>query len=267
MRTDRHIILDQRQHILQHRHHAGLVALAVDDKHVACARQRHVAALQAERFGDAQARSVQQRHHRGIARPNPGIAGLSGALIGVRKTFGRRHMDRFRQALPDLWRADRRQRADLTLAFLFEEARERAQTGERPHQRTAADIVCAPHRHEGPDVGRLERCKTRKRHLRAPVLPEKAETLADVAGVGFQRLRRQPSFAPQMRQPARHLARDAFVGAVELDRLNRGSRFCHKLPLGAHQDSRRLYRTSFVYPSLTCKSGSARILAPTPPWP
>ena len=205
MRTHRHIILDQRQHVLQHRHHAGLVALAGDDKHVARAGHRHVAALQPERFGDAQARAVQQRHHRGVARPDPGIAGLAGALVGIGKTFGRRHLDRLRQALADLWRADRRQRADLALAFPFEEAPERAQSRQRPHQRTPADIVGAPHRHEGPDVAGLERCKARQRHQRAPMLAEKDQTLADVAGIGLQRLRRQPPFGAQMRQPARHL--------------------------------------------------------------
>ena len=144
---------------------------------------------------------------------------LAGALVGVGKAFGRRHLDRLRQALADLGRADRRQRADLALAFPFEEAPERAQARQRPHQRAAADIVGAPHRHEGPDIAGLERGKARQRHPRAPMLAEKGEALPDVAGIGFQRLRRQPPFGAQMRQPARHLQRDGLVGAVEFDRL------------------------------------------------
>ncbi len=186
MRTHRHIILDQRQHVLQHRHHAGLVALAGHHQNVACAGCRHVAALQPERLGDAQARSVQQRHHRGVARPDPGIAVFAGALVGVGETLGRRHLDRLRQALADLGRADRRQRADLALAFPFEETPERAQPCQRPHQRAPADIVGAPHRHEGPDIAGFERRKAGKRHPPAPMLAEKNETLPEVAGIGLR---------------------------------------------------------------------------------
>ena len=176
-----------------------------------------------ERFGDAQARAVQQRHHGGVARPDPGIAVLAGALVGIGETFGRRHLDRLRQALADLGRADRRQRADLALAFLLEEASERAQARQRPHQRAAADVVGAAHRHEGPDVAGLQRGKARQRHPRAPMLAEKDQALAEVAGIGLQRLRRQPPFGAQMRQPARHLQRDVVGGAVEFDRLTAGT--------------------------------------------
>src|ERR1700733_9164066 len=62
----------------------------------------HIAALEPERLGDAQARSIQQRHHCGVARPDPGIAGFAGALVGVGETLGCRHLDRLRQALADL---------------------------------------------------------------------------------------------------------------------------------------------------------------------
>jgi len=40
---------------------------------------------------------------------------------------------------------------------------------------------------------------------------EKVETLPEIAGIGFQRLRRQPALGAQMRQPARHLQRDGLV--------------------------------------------------------
>ena len=58
---------------------------------------------------------------------------------------------------------------------------------------------------------------------------QKFKELPEVAGIGFQRLRRQPPFAAQMRQPARHLKRDAFIGAVEFDGLDCGSWFGHRL--------------------------------------
>jgi hypothetical protein len=43
MRAHRNIVGNQRQHVLQHRHHPGLVALAGDDENVAFARLGHVA--------------------------------------------------------------------------------------------------------------------------------------------------------------------------------------------------------------------------------
>src|SRR4030081_1870621 len=122
-----------------------------------------------------------------MACPDPGFSGPAGALFGVSQTLGCCHLDRFRQGLADLGRADRRERPDLALAFLLEEAPERAQSCERPHQRAAADIAPAPHCHESPDVSRLKRFKARKRHPRAPVLAEKLKTLADIAGIGLKR--------------------------------------------------------------------------------
>ena len=229
MRTDRGVIGDQRQHVLQHRHHAGLVALAGHDDDVALAGQRHVALLQAQRLGDAQARTIEQRHHGGIARPDPGIAVLAGALVGIGKPFGGRHLDRLRQALADLRRADRRQRADLAFAFAFQKTSERAQARQRPHQRAAADVVGAAHRHEGPDVAGFQRGKALQRDFPAPMFGEENQALPEVAGIGFQRLRRQPPFGAQMRQPARHLQRQRRVGAIEFDRLKGRNRLGHGL--------------------------------------
>jgi hypothetical protein len=89
-----------------------------------------------------------------------------------------------------------------------------------PHQRSPADLVRAPHRHEGSDVARLERGKCRKRHPCAPVLGEERQALPHVAGIGLERLRRQPPLGAQMRQPTRHLLRHRRIGAVECERCN-----------------------------------------------
>ena len=51
-------------------------------------------------------------------------------------------------------------------------------------------------------------------------LAKEIEALPQVARIGLQRLRRQPSLALQMCQPARHLKRDGLIRAVELDRFN-----------------------------------------------
>jgi hypothetical protein len=77
------IILHKRQDILQNRHHPRLVALAGHGDHVALAGQRHIAPLEAERLRNTQARSVEQRHHGGVARPDPRLAVFSGANVRV----------------------------------------------------------------------------------------------------------------------------------------------------------------------------------------
>jgi len=87
----------------------------------------------------------------------------------------------FGRLLADFWRADRGQGPNLALAFPFEEAAERAQARQRPHQGTPANIVAAPHRHEGPDIAGLKRGKARKRHPRAPMRGKEGEALAEIA--------------------------------------------------------------------------------------
>jgi hypothetical protein len=138
-------------------------------------------------------------------------------------------MNRFRQAFADFGRADRRQRTDLALAFAFEEASERAQTCECPHQGTTADIGSAPHRHERPHIAGLKRRKTGKRHALAPVFAEEVQELTEVAGVGFGRLRRQPALGAQMRKPARHFKRDGLVGAGQFEWRTSRCRLGHRL--------------------------------------
>ena len=242
MRTGRHIIPDQRQHVLQHRDHAGFVALAGDDQHIAFAGRRHVAALQAERFGYAQAGTVQQRHHGGVARPYPRVAVFARAFVGVGKALGGCHRQRLRQALADLGGADRRQRADLALAFAFEKASERAQARQRPHQRASADIVGAAHCHERPNVGGLKRGEARQRYPRAPVLGEKRKTLPEVAGIGFQRLRRQPPLGAQMRQPMRDLPHEVISGGERWPPVRSADDDAELRRAGAHHGVERLAR-------------------------
>src|SRR5581483_11613513 len=83
------------------------------------------------------------------------------------------------------------------------------------------------------------------------MLAKEIEALPDVAGIGLQRLRRQPPLALQMRQPARHLQRDALIGAGELDRLD--CRFGHGSSnlILLNISHLRLYR------SLTCGRGGS----------
>ena len=82
------------------------------------------------------------------------------------------------------------------------------------------------------------------------MLAEKVEALPEIAGIGLQRLRRQPPFAAQMRQPARHLQRDIVGGAVELDRWNGGSWLGHMAVFAAfgRGDSRPIISHPFRLP-------------------
>jgi hypothetical protein len=78
------------------------------------------------------------------------------------------------------------------------------------------------------------------------VLTEEGEALAEVAGVGFERLWRQPSLGAQMRQPARHLQREAVVGAIELDRLGRRNLLGHDVCLGGGDSIHYIAPLSFT---------------------
>src|SRR5262249_56436797 len=58
-----------------------------------------------------------------------------------------------RQSLADFRPAHRGKRAELALVASFQETAECAQTGERAHQRPAADIVSAPRSQERAHIG------------------------------------------------------------------------------------------------------------------
>src|SRR5580692_3310662 len=60
--TERDVIRDQLVDLRQQRHHALLAALSGDSQRVARAE---IGALQAQRFGNAQAAAIEQRQHRG----------------------------------------------------------------------------------------------------------------------------------------------------------------------------------------------------------
>ena len=72
VRAERDVIGDELENLRQHRHHARLVALAGDSDRVA--RAGNVPGPQAERFGNAQSRAVEQGEHGGIAGEDPRLA-------------------------------------------------------------------------------------------------------------------------------------------------------------------------------------------------
>ena len=174
----------------------------------------------------------------------PPIAAFACAFIGIGKPFGGRYLDRFWKTFCNFGRSNGRKCADLAHAFPLEEAAERTQARQGPHQRASGNIVGPAHRHEGSDIAGFQCCKSRKCHLRAPMPAEKGEALPDVAGIGLQGFWRQPPLGAQMRQPARHLKRGRAIGAVEFDRLNGGKRFGHEL---SGRDDSRHYIASLSF--------------------
>ena len=203
---------------------------------------RHVAALEAERLGDAQARAVEQRQHGGVAREDPRLALLAGAEVGIGDLLGRCDGERLRQRLRHLRRAHGGERADLALAVAFQKARERAHARERPHQRAAADAVAAPRRHEGAHVLRRELGEFGERRRAAEMLGHESEELPDVALVGLDGLARHAALGAEMREPARHLGRH--VRAAKVNSL-RGSGF---VIAPAHLRARTISPPSFTLP-------------------
>ena len=139
---------------------------------------------------------------------DPRLAFVSGREIGVGQALGSRSGERPRQGLADFRRPDRDQRADLALAAPFQVAREAAHAGERPHQRTAADIGGAARCHEGAHVSRREIGEGSERWRPAEMLGEKSQKLQHIAPVSFHRLWRIAPFVAEMREPAFDLGGD-----------------------------------------------------------
>ena len=187
------------------RHHALLAAFAENSEHIARAE---IAALQSERFGNAQAAAIEQAEHCGIARMNPRLAAVARGDIGIGDGARARHRKRPRQGLADLRRAHGGKRADPALAVALEKAREGARAGERSHQRAAADAVGAPRRHEGAHIGRRQRGKLFQRRRAAEMLGEESEELQHIALIGLDRLWRHAPLGAEMLEPVRDLGGD-----------------------------------------------------------
>ena len=224
MRAHRHIVLHQRQHVLQHRHHAGLVALAGDDQHVAFARAaapRGASGRALRRCAGRSRRAAPSRRRRAPrSRDRDSSPARSSASA---KRFAAAIGIGFGRVLPTFGARIAESAPTLPLP---------SRSRNRPNERRPASARIS----ERPPISSARRiamkaltslassaAKRASVTARAPVLAEKVQTLPEVARIGLQRLRRQPSLGAQMRQPMRHLAARGAVGAGEFDRLDRGS--------------------------------------------
>ena len=209
---------------------------------------RHVAALQPERLGDAQARAVEQRHHGGVARQIQGSRSSPARSSASAKRLAAASGSASAGSLPTLGARIADEGADLALAFAFKKAPERTQARQRPHQRTPADVVGAAHRHEGPDVGGLQRREALQRDPSPQCSLRKVEALAEVAGIGFQRLRRQPPLGAQMRQPARHLHAKRSSAQSSSIGCSAGTGLAMRLPFGSMRFLEAVIPSDYIAP-------------------
>ena len=176
-----------------------LLPLPVTIEHVARAGRRHLAAFQAQRFGDAQAGAVEQRHHGGVTRQIQGSRSSparSGRRRQMRLAAGM--LSGFGRVLPTFGARIAIERADLALALAVRGSAERAQR--RPATASASGAPMSPARrmrHEGADVcwsRAAANCASARRASRPSVRSGKPGTGRRSRRIGLERLRRQPPF-------------------------------------------------------------------------
>ena len=181
---------------------AGLAALA-DHRHGVDAVDRRVAALQAQRLRDAQARAVEQGQHGGVAGEDPRLARLAGpGPAAVTATAAAAESGRGRVLSTfGLRIAAKARRGAVALAL--EMAREGAQGRELAHERAALDPLAraAPPGRSGcraasgptsaGKVGASPRCTV-----------EEGQELAQVPAIGLDGLRREPALLGERGEPA-----------------------------------------------------------------
>ena len=148
-----------------------------------------------KRFGDAQARTVKQREHGGVAREDPRLALLAGAQVGVGEPLGVRNVSGFGSVFATFGARTAESAATLPLPLRSRKrANERAPASARISER-APNTVRAPRRHEGAHILRRELREFLERRRAAEMVGEKGEELLDVAPIGFERLGRHPPLA------------------------------------------------------------------------
>jgi len=194
------VIRHRPRHLRQHRHLAHLAALA---GHSDAARLEglDVPSPEAERLRDAQATTVEQRHHGCIARQDPALACLTGAAVGIHHGAGRLGRQRARQALRYLRCAHGNKGRRRAEAGAFEMPAEGAQRRQLAHQRAPGDPRRAARGEEGAQVHRLQPRDGGERRRAAEVVREEGEELARVAAIGLQRLGRQAALTGKMGEP------------------------------------------------------------------
>ncbi len=205
----------------QDRHDPLFPAFAADAQALA---QRQVRAREAQRLGDAQARSVKQRHHGSIARADPALAALIAHRIDhrARGILGQRA----RQLLLELGRPGGQDRRGLESFALGQETVEGFHRRQLARHGARAGAFGAQMRHVGAHVGGADP-RQRGKPLAVAVIArhegEEAQNIGAIGGLGVLRLSLQGArgLQPGLQRVAR-LGRDreAHVSQRRMDRSN-----------------------------------------------
>ena len=183
----------------KHRHQPFLVALAAHTQHLG---QGRIRAFQRQSLGDPQPAAIHQRHHRRIARRDPGLLRLhldlfqhlgrgldaqrTGQLALIFRRLGRQHMGGVKAFA-------RRQPADEIL-----------HRRKRPRQRPAGETAVALMRHPGPHVGLAKPGQLRQTKAFPPILMQKGQKSGHIGTIGRQRVTGRPVDRPQVTDPQGH---------------------------------------------------------------
>ena len=198
--ANRQIILNRCAHRGDDRRRARLLAFA-DDRQCIRFADRRIDASDRERLGDAQARTVAERQHRGVARQHPRFARLTFPRRGRGHRLGVCRAQGSGQAPPRLGRADRPKRRGGFPAFARDMAGERFEGGERALQRAALDAIRTPAGEKGAQIARGAVGEIGNARRRAKAFCEEGEELPGVAAVGLDRARRQAPLVGEMLKP------------------------------------------------------------------
>ena len=200
LRTEAEIVGDRRGDRRQHRDDALLAALAGDAERVAGAARR-LAARQPQRLGDAQPGAVEKREDRGISRRDPRLV-VERLVDGRRRSApppARAAAARCASGAAGGWRGRRRH---------WHRPRARG-SGSASGSRRCRGRSCANRRHPSRRAARKARMSaTRSAATSATVggpprcVGQEDEELLDVAGIGLDRLRREPPLMGKMPPPA-----------------------------------------------------------------
>ena len=161
---------------------------------------REIGPGEAERLGNAQARTVEKRQDGGVAGCDPRFFGKLFA--------GRNHAPRIRrgQRLGQRFRLFRRAQCHRARRIHqpapFQETQQRAHTGQPAPQSAGAGAFIAAQGEETTKIGRAQRRDIGDARRTAAMAGQKLQELAGVALLGFHRQRRQPALAGQCLQAA-----------------------------------------------------------------
>ena len=189
-------MVDRLAHRRDERDEPHLAALAGDAQAL---RGRQVGAGQAERFGNAKARAIEQREHGEVARGNPGL-GVRLGLGFVQDVFGGLYRDRAGQARRA---AGALQVADLGILEAMRAAHPAVECLDRrqqPRNRGVRQAVAAARGEIGADVARLEAGERLEARLGTKVQAQEPEEHREVRAIGLDRLGRHAALVAEMRE-------------------------------------------------------------------